>query len=65
VVRSKADRAETIAAFVRICRHADRTEVLRAILLRWPDVTLEELWRGMRLAAPRRTTDHRVDRDAV
>jgi hypothetical protein len=48
--RSKPDRAETIAAFVRICRNADRIELLRAILLRWPDITLDELWWGMKLA---------------
>jgi len=43
---SKPDRTETLAAFVRICRNADRTELIRAILLRWPDITLDELWWG-------------------
>src|SRR5215207_10145605 len=47
--RSQADRTDVIAAFVRICRHTDRMEVLRAILLRWPDITLDELCRGMKL----------------
>ena len=51
--RSKPDRTETIAAFVRICRNADRMELLRAIILRWPDITIDELWQGMKLAAPR------------
>jgi hypothetical protein len=46
---SKPDRTETLAAFVRICRNADRTELIRAILLRWPDITLDELWWGMKL----------------
>ena len=49
----KVDRAGTIAAFARICRHADRKELLRAIILRWPDITFDELRRGMALAAPR------------
>ncbi len=40
---AKADRAETIAAFVRICRNADRTELLRAINLCWPDIMIDEL----------------------
>jgi hypothetical protein len=52
VDRSKLDRAETIAAFVRICRNADRMELLRAIILRWPDITLDELCWGMKFAAP-------------
>src|SRR5215207_6129604 len=58
--RSKPDRAETIAAFVRICRNADRIELLRAILLRWPDITLDELWWGMKLAVsdPQGSTVH-------
>ena len=46
------ERVPAIAAFVRICRNADRMELLRAIILRWPDITLDELWWGMRLAAP-------------
>jgi len=50
VDRSKPDRTETIAAFVRICRNADRMELIRAIILRWPDITLDELWWGMKLA---------------
>ena len=50
---SKADQAETIAALVRICRHADRVEVPRAILLSWPDVMIDELWQRMFLAASR------------
>ena len=48
VDRSKPDRTETIAAFVRICRNADRMELIRAIILRWPDITLHELcWGGL------------------
>jgi hypothetical protein len=50
VDHSKPDRTETIAAFVRICRNADRMELIRAIILRWPDITLDELWWGMKLA---------------
>ena len=46
---SKPDRTETIAASIRICRNADRMELIRAIILRWPDVTIDELWWGMRL----------------
>jgi len=42
VDRSKPDRTETIAAFVRICRNSDRMELLRAIIHRWPDVTLDD-----------------------
>ena len=40
-------RAALIAAFVAICRQASPTDVLRAIILRWPDVTFDELQRGM------------------
>ena len=39
-----SSRAEVIATFLRICRNASRIEVLRAILLRWPDITLDELY---------------------
>lgn len=45
------DRASTIAAFIRICRHADRREMVRAIILRWPDLTGDELLRAARLAS--------------
>lgn len=49
---SSTHRAELIAAFVGICRQASPKDVLRAIILRWPDVTFDELQRGM-TAIPR------------
>ncbi len=48
---SSARRAELIAAFVCICRQASPTEMLRAIILRWPDVTFDDLQRGMTAVA--------------
>ena len=44
------DRAETIAAFIRISRSADRASLARGILGRWPDVTGAELQRAIDLA---------------
>ena len=44
------DRAETIAAFIRISRSADRASLARGILGRWPDVTGAELQRAMQRA---------------
>ena len=50
--RFKADRAEPLRhSFASAAMRIE--EVPRAILLRWPDVTIDELWQGMRLAASR------------
>jgi hypothetical protein len=48
-----ADRAETIAAFIRIGRGADRLSLACGILSRWPDVTGAELQRAIDLATSR------------
>jgi hypothetical protein len=46
-----SDRSGTIAAFIRTCRNANRRELVRAIILRWPDVSIDEFLRAAHLAA--------------
>lgn len=47
------DRASTIATFLKLSRNADKGELARAIVARWPDVTGDELQRAIDLATPR------------
>ena len=46
------DRASTIATFLRLSRNAEKGELARAIVGRWPDVTGDELQRAIDMATP-------------